>query len=267
MRRRTGWAGLGLQDLWTYRELLAFFVWRNVKVRYKQTLLGAAWAFLQPFFMMVAFTVLFGRIANLPTDGSPRPVFYYAALVPWTYFAQSLSVASESIAQGHALITKVYFPRALLPMSFAFSALVDLAIALVILVGLMAYFGLAPTVAIVLLPAFVALAATFAIGIGLWLAGLNALYRDIRYAVPFLIQVGLFLSPVIYPSASVPHRWQTVYFLNPMAVVIDGFRWALAGAPHPPVAMVAASLVVAFVTLLSGLAFFRKIEGAITDLV
>ncbi len=267
LRPRKSWAGLGLGQIWVYRELLYFFTWRNVKVRYKQTIIGAGWAVLQPFFMMIAFTLLFGRVANISTGGIPRPVFYYAALLPWNYFATTVSTASESVTQSQALITKVYFPRVMLPISFGLSSLLDLLIACSLLVALMLYYGLAPTVAILLVPVFIALALIFAVGVGLWTSALNAIYRDVRYAVPFLIQFGLFVSPVIYSSTRIPKAWRTLYFLNPMASVIDGFRWALTGVGQRPGVTFLASAVVALFVLLSGAWFFRRTEGLIADLV
>jgi len=266
-RPRKGWVGFGLSQVLAYRELLFFFTWRNIKIRYKQTLIGAGWAVLQPFFMMIAFTLLFGRVANIPTGGIPRPIFYYAALLPWTYFTSTVSSASESLAQSQALITKVYFPRVMLPLSFALSSLMDHTIAWVMLVILMVYFGVAPTLTIALLPAFVALAVVSAMGIGLWSSALNAIYRDVRYAVPFLLQFGMFVSPVIYQSSQIPEAWRPIYFLNPMAGVIEGFRWALTGVGQPPGLHTIGSVAVAFIVFFSGLWFFRRTEGIIADLV
>jgi lipopolysaccharide transport system permease protein len=266
-RPRKGWVGFGLSQVLAYRELLYFFTWRNIKIRYKQTLIGAGWAVLQPFFMMIAFSLLFGRVANIPTDGIPRPIFYYAALLPWTYFTSTVSTGSESLTQSQALITKVFFPRVMLPLSFAMSSLMDHAIAFAMLVILMVYFGVTPTITVALLPAFVALAIVSAMGISLWSSALNAIYRDVRYAVPFLLQFGMFVSPVIYPSSRIPDAWQTVYFLNPMAAVIEGFRWALTGVGQAPGVHTIGSVVIALIVLFSGLWFFRRTEGIIADLV
>jgi lipopolysaccharide transport system permease protein len=217
--------------------------------------------------MMIAFTFLFGRIAEIPTDGVPRPIFYYAALLPWTYFSTTVSTSAESLATSQALITKVYFPRMMLPMSFALSSLFDHMIAFLMLVVLMIYFGVTPTISLALIPAFVALAAVTAMGAGLWSSALNAIYRDVRYAVPFLLQFGMFVSPVIYPSSRIPAKWQTLYYLNPMAGVIDGFRWSLTGSGRAPGAPLLLSIGTAVILLLTGMMFFRRTEGLIADLV
>ncbi len=267
LRPRRGWMGLGLRDLWAYRELLAFFAWRNVKIRYKQTVIGGGWAVLQPFLMMIAFTLLFGRVAQIPTDGVPRPVFYYAALLPWTYFTSTVGAASESIAQSQALITKVYFPRVMLPISFALSSLMDHAIAFTMLIALMFYFGIEPTATLLVLPLLIGLSVVTAVGVSLWTSALNAMYRDVRYAVPFLLQFGLFVSPVIYPTSQIPGAWRSLYLLNPMASVIDGYRWALTGTGQRPGLTFLVASLTAVVVLLSGAWFFRRTEGLIADVV
>jgi lipopolysaccharide transport system permease protein len=214
---------LNLMELWAYRELLYFFTWRDVKVRYKQTVLGVLWAILQPVLAMLVFTVFFGNLANIPSNGVPYPAFSYAGLLPWTYFATALAAASDSLVVGSNLLTKVYFPRVLMPLASTLSGLLDLAIAFVVLVGLALLYGIHPTASIVWLPAFVALALAAALGVGLWLSALNVKYRDVRYAVPFMIQVWLFATPVAYPSTLVPARWRAIFGLNPMAEVVEGF--------------------------------------------
>jgi lipopolysaccharide transport system permease protein len=256
---------LRLGELWEYRELLYFFIWRDIKVRYKQTVLGAAWAIIQPFFTMVVFSVFFGRLAGLPSDGVPYPVFTYCALVPWTYFATALTMSSNSLADNARLITKVYFPRLLVPAASVLAGLVDLAIASVVLVGMLFYYGIVPTTAAILLPAFVALAAATSLGVGLWLSALNVQYRDVRYTIPFLVQFWLFITPVAYSSSLVPPQWRAVYGLNPMTGVVEGFRWALLGkaAPQGAMLLVSAGSVVAL--LIGGLFYFRRMERRFAD--
>ena len=260
-----GWVPLELRELWEYRELLYFFIWRDIKVRYKQTVLGAAWAIIQPFFTMVVFSVFFGRLAGLPSDGVPYPVFTYCALVPWTYFATALTMSSNSLADNARLNTKVYFPRLLVPAASVLAGLVDLAIASIVLVGMLFYYGIVPTTAALLLPAFVALAAATSLGVGLWLSALNVQYRDVRYTIPFLVQFWLFITPVAYSSSLVPPQWRAVYGLNPMTGVVDGFRWALLGkaAPQGAMLLVSAGSVVAL--LIGGLFYFRRMERRFAD--
>jgi lipopolysaccharide transport system permease protein len=260
-----GWAPLRLGELWAYRELLFFFVWRDLKVRYKQTALGAAWAIIQPFFTMVVFSVFFGRLAQLPSDGLPYPIFTYCALVPWTYFATALAMSSNSLVDHARLITKVYFPRLLVPAASVLAGLVDLAIAAVVLVGMILYYGIVPGPAVAFLPAFVLLAAATALGVGLWLSALNVQYRDVRYTVPFLVQVWLFLTPVAYSSSLVPPRWRVLYGLNPMTGVVEGFRWALLGK-EPPGLMLLVSVASVIALLLGGLFYFRRMERRFADL-
>lgn len=255
------------RELADYRELLFFFVWRDVKVRYKQTALGALWAVLQPFSMMIIFGVFLGHLAHVPSNGLPYPVFAYAALVPWTFFAQSLAGASDSLVSNANVVSKVYFPRLLLPAAAPFSFLLDFVIAFVLLIGMMAYYGIHPTLHILLLPLFVVLALVTALAIGLWLSALNVRYRDIRYAVPFIIQIWLFATPVAYPSTLVPHAWRTLYGLNPMAGVVEGFRWALLGADTSPGGMIAVSVAVVGVLLVGGLIFFQRVESTFADVI
>jgi len=258
---------LDLAELWAERELLYFFVWRDIKVRYKQTAIGAAWVVLQPFLTMVVFSIFFGKLAKLPSNGLPYPVFYYCALLPWTYFAGALQNATNTVVEHQRVITKVYFPRLLLPLSSVLSGLVDFAISFVVFLGMMLYYGLVPTRSALLLPVLLLLAVLTALGVGLWLSALNAIYRDVRYVLPFLVQFWMFASPVAYPSELVPEKWRWLYGLNPMAGVIEGFRWALTGRGRPPGVLMLASGLMVGVVLLGGLVFFRKMEGTIADVV
>jgi len=256
-----------LHEVWAYRELLYFFVWRDIKVRYKQTVIGLAWAVLQPFLTMLVFSLFFGKLAKLPTNGLPYPVFYYCALLPWGYFATSLQNATNIMVEQQRLITKIYFPRVVLPIAAVLSGLVDFAAAFGVLIGLMAYYRIVPGRAVLLLPGFLLLAVVTALGFGLWLSALNAIYRDVRYVVPFLIQFWMFASPVAYSTVLVPQRWRWIYGLNPMAGVIEGFRWALTGQGVAPGPLIGASAVAVMLVLLSGLSYFRRTEGRIADVV
>src|SRR6266849_1807625 len=258
---------LGLRELWEYRELLYFFVWRDIKVRYKQTVLGAAWAIIQPFFMMVVFSLFFGRLARVPSDGIPYPIFVYCALLPCQLFAHALSDSSNSLVANERLITKVYFPRLLVPISSILGGLVDFAIAFVILLLMMAWYGIRPTWAIATLPGYILLAMASALGVGLWLSALNVRYRDVRYTVGFLIQFWLLATPVAYPSSLIPGRWRPLYGLNPMAGVVEGFRWALLGTSEPPGALLAVSVVAVILILIGGLYYFRRMEAEFADVV
>jgi lipopolysaccharide transport system permease protein len=256
-----------LGELWAYRELLYFFVWRDVKIRYKQTAIGAAWAVLQPFLTMLVFTLFFGRLAKLPTNGLPYPIFYYCALLPWSYFATALQNATNIIVEQQRLITKIYFPRLVLPISAVLSGLVDFAVAFGMLIALMVYYHITPGSAVLLLPGFLLLALLTALGFGLWLSALNAAYRDVRYVVPFLVQFWMFASPVAYSTSLVPERWRWIYGLNPMAGVIEGFRWALTGQGLAPGSLLAASACGVVLVLLGGLSYFRRMEGTVADIV
>jgi lipopolysaccharide transport system permease protein len=256
-----------LGELWSYRELLYFFVWRDVKVRYKQTAIGAAWALLQPTLTMLAFTLFFGRLAKLPTNGVPYPLFYYCAVLPWTYFATALQNCTNSIVEQQRLITKIYFPRLVLPISAVLAGLVDFAVAFGVLAALMVYYRIPPGRAVLLLPGFLLLALLTALGFGLWLAALNAIYRDVRYVVPFLVQFWMFASPVAYSSSMVPGRWRWAYGLNPMAGVIEGFRWALTGQGLAPGSLFVASGCGVILVLLGGVFYFRRMEGTVAVLV
>jgi lipopolysaccharide transport system permease protein len=262
-----GMLDLHLGDIWTYRELLYFFVWRDVKVRYKQTAIGAAWAILQPFMTMLVFSLIFGRLAKIPTGGLPYAVFYYCALLPWTYFASAVQNSTNVVVDQQRVITKIYFPRMVLPISSVLSGLVDFAIAFVMVLVLMAYYHIAPTLAVLFLPMFLLLAVLTALGVGLWLSALNAMYRDVRYVVPFLVQFWMFASPVAYPSSLIPAHWRWLYGLNPMTGVIEGFRWALTGKGRPPDLMLLASAGMVLVMLFGGLIYFNKMESTMVDVV
>jgi lipopolysaccharide transport system permease protein len=261
-----GWVPIDLKELWTYRELLQTFVMRDIKVRYKQTALGIAWAVIQPFFMMVVFTLFFGKLADIPSEGIPYPLFCYAGLLPWTLFAEGLSRSTSSMVSNSGIMTKVYFPRLILPISSILSPLVDFAIAFVILLGMMLYFGYLPTANIIWLPAFLILAIATSLGVGLWLSAFNVQYRDFQYTVPFLIQLWLFASPVVYPSSMLPEPYSTLYGLNPMAGVIEGFRWALFGTT-PPSSLIAISVIVVLIILISGAYYFKRMEKTFADVV
>ncbi|NOT53173.1 MAG: ABC transporter permease [Deltaproteobacteria bacterium] len=253
------------RELWEYRELLYFFVWRDVKVRYKQTVIGAAWAIIQPVMTMVVFSIFFGGLAKIPSDGLPYPIFFYSALLPWNYFAQALTSTTNSMVENQRLITKVYFPRLILPIAAVTTGLVDFAVAFSVLIGLFLWYGIMPSPAVLLLPLLLLLTVVTALGVGLWLAALNALYRDVRFVIPFCIQVWMFASPVVYPSSLVPSEWQWLYGLNPMAGVISGFRWALTGSGQPPNLLLAASAVAMVVILVVGLRYFQRAEETVVD--
>jgi lipopolysaccharide transport system permease protein len=267
IRPATGWAPLRLRELWEYRELLYFLTWRDIKVRYKQTALGAAWAIIQPFFTMVVFSVFFGRLARLPSEGVPYPVFTYCALVPWTYFATALTQSSNSLVDHARLITKVYFPRLLVPAAAVIAGLVDLAIAFVVLVGMLLWYGVSPGPAVLLLPLLALLATLTALAVGLWLSALNVQYRDVKYTIPFLVQVWLFVTPVAYSSTLVPERWRPLYALNPMTGVVEGFRWALLGHRTAPGPMLLVSTASVLLLLVGGLFYFRRMEQRFADVV
>ena len=267
IRPVSGWISLNLRDLWIYRELLYFLTWRDVKVRYKQTALGVAWAVLQPFMMMVVFTIFFGRLAKIPSDGLPYPIFNFCALLPWTLFARSLGESSNSLVANANLISKIYFPRLVIPLATTMAALVDFGIAFIIFFGMMAYYGIFPTAAVLFLPAFILFAIITAIAISLWLSALNVQYRDVRYTVPFLTQFWMFASPIVYPSSLVPEQWRFLYGLNPMAGVIEGFRWALLGKVQPDFGMLAVSATIVLVLLVTGLIYFTRMEQTFADVI
>lgn len=266
-----GWVSLQLRDLWEYRELLYFLVWRDVKVRYKQTALGIAWIVLQPVVSMVIFSVLFGGLLKVPSGGVPYPIFAYAALLPWNYFAASLSRSSTSVVGSAHLITKVYFPRLVIPISGVLSGLVDFGVAFGVLIGLMAYYRVSPTPATALLPAFLLLAMLTALGFGLWLSALNVRFRDVNYLIPFLVQIWMYLTPVVYGSTLIPERFRFLLGLNPMTGVVEGFRWALLGnrladAQAPGVLFVI-SIAITLLVLVSGAIFFRRTEDTFADII
>ena len=262
-----GWFAFDLREAWNYRELLYFFVWRDVKVRYKQTFIGAAWAVLQPLLTMMVFWLFFGKLAKFDSHGLPYPIFYYAALLPWTYFATALQNASSIVVDQQQLITKVYFPRVVLPFSAVVSPLLDFGIALSLVAVMLVHYRMVPTLAMLWLPVFLLLSILTALGVGLWLSALNALYRDVRYVVPFLINFWLFASPVAYSSSIVPARWRWLYGLNPMAGVIEGFRWSLSGHGQPPGALLAASAGAVLFVVFGGLIYYHAMEGTIADVV
>jgi lipopolysaccharide transport system permease protein len=266
IRPPRGWVGLGLDELWAYRELLYFLTWRDIKVRYKQTALGASWAIIQPFCTMLVFSLFFGRLAKIPSDGVPYPIFSYAALVPWTFFATALGQSANSLVGSANLIAKVYFPRLIIPIASTLAGLLDLTIAALVLFGMLAYYQIVPGLAILLLPLFALLALVTALGVGLWLSALNVQYRDVRYIVPFLIQFWMFATPVAYPSSLLGEPWRTLYGLNPMAGVVEGFRWALLGTP-PPGRLILLSAAVALLLLISGALYFRRMEQTFADVV
>jgi lipopolysaccharide transport system permease protein len=267
IERSRGWVSLKLPELWEYRELLYFLTWRDIKVRYKQTVFGAAWAIIQPFFTMVVFSLFFGKLARLPSDGIPYPVFSYAALVPWTFFAHGLTESSASLVGSAQLIKKVYFPRLAMPISSILSGAVDFVLAFVVLLGMMLYYGMAPTWHVLWLPLLLLLAFVTALGVGLWLSALNVQFRDVRYTVPFLTQFWLFATPIAYPSSLLSQPWRTLYGVNPMVGVVEGFRWALLGTTTAPGPIIFVSAGAALAILVTGLFYFRRMERTFADVV
>jgi lipopolysaccharide transport system permease protein len=267
IRPSTGLVSLDLTSLWRYRELLYFLVWRDIKVRYKQTVLGASWAIIQPVATMIVFSLFFGRLAGVPSDGVPYPLFAFAALVPWTFFAQGLTQSANSLVASQDLIRKVYFPRLAIPIATVLSGAVDLALALTVLGGMMAFYGVAPTLQVMWILPLILLAFVTALGVGWWFAALNVQYRDVAYIVPFIVQFWLFATPIAYPSSLLPEQWRVVYALNPMVGVVEGFRWALVGADTAPGPMVAVSAAAALILLLGGAFYFRSMERRFADVV
>jgi lipopolysaccharide transport system permease protein len=259
------WWVIPVAEVWQARELVYFFVWRDIMVRYKQTAIGAAWAVLQPLLAMLVFTLFFGKLAHIPSEGLPYQVFVYAGLLPWMYFAASLQNATNTIVENQRIITKVYFPRLVLPLSAVLSGLVDFVISFFIFAIMMVFYHIRPTLQILWLPAFLLLAILTALGVGLWLSALNAIYRDVRYVLPFLVQLWLFASPVIYPPSLMSEKWRWLFGLNPMAGVIDGFRWSLSGHGDPPGRLLLVSSCIVAVILVSGLAYFQKMETLMAD--
>jgi lipopolysaccharide transport system permease protein len=266
IRRTRGWQALNLRALLRYRELIWFLTLRDIQLRYRQTVLGVAWALLQPVATMTVFSVFFGRLGGMPSDGMPYPLFAFCALLPWQLFAHALSESSNSLVANQSLVTKIYFPRLVIPVSSVLAGLVDFAVSLVVLVGMMAYYGVHPTMKVLVLPLLVLLALGSALGVGLWLSALNVHYRDVRYTIPFLTQFWMFATPIAYPSSVVPEQWRPLLGLNPMGGVVEGFRWALLGTrPSPNLIWVSAA--VAFLLLFSGLHFFSRMERTFADVV
>ena len=261
------WVSLKLGELWQYRELLYFLIWRDIKVRYKQTALGAAWAIIQPLFSMLIFSLFFGRLAKMPSDGIPYPLFSLAALVPWTFFANGLNQSSNSLVASANLLKKVYFPRLVIPIATVLAGVVDFALSFVVLLGLMAFYGIAPTINLLWMPLFLLLALVTSLAVGLWMSALNVKYRDVRYIVPFIIQVWMFSTPIVYPSSLLPASWRTIYGLNPMVGVVEGFRWALLGTNTVPGFMIAVSATAALLILVGGAFYFRHMEKSFADIV
>jgi lipopolysaccharide transport system permease protein len=264
----TGFTALNLSDLWIYRELVFFMIWRDIKVRYKQTLLGATWAIIQPVMTMLVFNFLFGTVAKVPTDGVPYPIFSFTGLLPWGLFVTALNQASRSLTANHNMVTKIYFPRLVLPVASVLAGLVDFAIAFVILIFMMIYYKVTPTwTAIWALPLFTMLAILAALGVALWLSAINVQYRDVNYALPFLTQFWLFVTPVAYSAKVISAKWQLLYSLNPMAGVVNGFRWALLGSGTGPDAALWVSIGISLLILISGLFYFRRMERTFADTI
>jgi lipopolysaccharide transport system permease protein len=267
IQQTSGWTSLKLKDIWEYRELLAIFVWRDLKVRYRQTVIGALWAIVQPLLTMVIFSIFFGRLAGVPSDNIPYPIFSYAALVPWTFFANSILLGSNSLIMHSEMIKKIYFPRLTMPLAAMLAGLVDFMLAFIILLGMMLYYGFMPTINIIWFPFFVLLAMMTSLGVSLWFSALNVQFRDVRYIVPFIMQAWLFATPVAYPSSLLSQPWHTLYGLNPMVGVVEGFRWALLGTNTAPGPVFFVSFLVAFLIFISGLYYFRKAEKIFADVI
>ncbi|HSR18502.1 MAG TPA: ABC transporter permease [Ignavibacteriaceae bacterium] len=262
-----GWFSLRLKSLWEYRELLYFLTWRDVKVRYKQTLLGAVWSIIQPIFTMILFTIFFGKLAGVPSDNLPYPVFTFTALLPWQFFANSLSLSGNSLVANQELISKVYFPRLIIPAVPIFAGLVDFGVAFIVLLGIMFYYEIFPSLLIFTVPLFLFLAALTSLSISLWISALNVKYRDVQYIIPFLIQFWLFATPIAYPLSIVPEQLKFFYNLNPMVAVVEGFRWALLNKGAPPDYLILISFIVTLIFLMGGLIYFRRMEKIFADVV
>ena len=267
IRKRHGLIGVDFNELWRYRELFWFLALRDILVRYKQTVIGIAWSILQPLFTMVVFSVIFGNLGKFPSDGVPYPILTFAALLPWQFFAHSMSASSQSIVGSASIISKVYFPRLIIPTSAVISGTIDFCISFVILIGMMVWYKIVPTANIVYLPLFVLLTFTAALAVGLWLSALNAEFRDVFYVVPFLVQAGQYISPVAYSSSIIPEKWKLLYSLNPMAGVIDGFRWCILGTATPNWTGIIISAVSVLVIFIGGLLYFRKMERTFADVI
>lgn len=266
LRPVKGWVPLRLGEAWAYRELLYFLAWRDIKVRYKQTILGGTWAIIQPLFTMVVFSLFFGSLAGVPSDGLPYPIFAFAALVPWTFFANVLTQASNSLVLDTSMIKKVYFPRLIMPTATVLGSLIDLVLAFIILLCMMLFYGIVPGIEVLWLPFFVLLAMITSLGVAFWLSAMNVQFRDVRYIIPFLVQAWLFISPIAYPSSMLPEPWRTVYGINPMAGVVEGFRWALLDTDTAPGSIVFVSALAAVLVLISGAYYFRRLERTFADL-
>ncbi len=267
LRPTSGWSALNLRDLWKYRELIYFLTWRDIKVRYKQTILGASWAVIQPVVNMVVLTIIFGKLANMSTEGIPRPIFTFTALLPWGLFSKALSDAGRSMLSNRSMITKIYFPRLIIPLSSVMSGVVDFAIQFVVLIGMMIFYRFVPTIHIWTLPLFLLLSLVTALGFGLWLSALNVLYRDVGYILPFLTQIWLLLTPVAYSASEIPDKWRLIYALNPMVGVVEGFRWALLGTASAPGPILIVSSAISLLLLVSGMYYFRRMERTFADMV
>jgi lipopolysaccharide transport system permease protein len=262
-----GWVSLKLRELWAYRELIYFLVWRDIKVRYKQTVLGAAWAVIQPFFTMVVFSVFFGRLAKIPSDGIPYPIFSFAALVPWTFFANGMSKASNSLVISSNLIKKVYFPRLSIPLAAVLSGVIDFLLSFFVLVAMMKYYNFTPTWNVIWLPFLLALSFVIALGVALWLSAMNVQFRDVQYIIPFLTQFWMFATPIAYPSSLLSEPWRTLYGINPMVGVVEGFRWALLGTNTAPGPIIFVSVLVTALLVVGGAFYFRRMEKTFADVV
>lgn len=262
-----GWRALNLREFWQHRELLYFLSWRDIKVRYKQTALGALWAILQPLLTMIVFSLFFGKLAKMPSDGIPYPIFAFAALVPWTFFSNGLTQSGNSLIQSAGMLKKVYFPRLIVPISSVISGAVDFVFAFIVLIGMMFWYGIIPTANVVWLPLLLVLAFGTAVGVGLWLSAMNVQFRDVRYTIPFLTQFWLFATPIAYPSSLLSEPWRTIYGLNPMVGVVEGFRWALLGTATAPGPLIIVSAVTMLTILLSGMFYFRRMESTFADVV
>jgi lipopolysaccharide transport system permease protein len=275
IRPTKGWVSLNFEEFWRYRELLYFFVWRDIKIRYKQTILGASWAIIQPLFTMVIFSLFFGRLAQVPSDGIPYPLFSYTALVPWTFFANGVTQASNSLVNNADMIRKIYFPRIALPISAVFAGLVDFTLAFIVLIGMIIGFSIVPaanydaqlTLRVIWLPLFLLLALVTTLGVSFWFSAMNAQFRDVRFVVPFLIQAWLFITPIAYPSSLLSEPWRTLYGINPMAGVVEGFRWALLGTDTAPGSMMIVSVLAAVLILIGGTYYFRRMETKLADVL
>jgi lipopolysaccharide transport system permease protein len=275
IRPTKGWVSLNFEELWRYRELLYFFVWRDIKIRYKQTILGASWAIIQPLFTMVIFSLFFGRLAGVPSDGIPYPLFSYTALVPWTFFANGVTQASNSLVNNADMIRKIYFPRIDLPIATVFAGLLDFTLAFIVLIGMVIGYSVVPaanydaqlTFRVMWLPLFLLLALVTTLGVSFWFSALNAQFRDVRFVVPFLIQAWLFITPIAYPSSLLSEPWRTLYGINPMAGVVEGFRWAFLGTDTAPGSMMILSILASVLIFVGGIYYFRRMETKMADVL